>query len=191
MCILKVRLTLPARKRTDIQNHGNPSVMNRHLPHINDSPDSLLSHLAPEHTRDIHTFVSSDNWTIFGTDEDASSRTKISRHSQKTFDLDCSRLGKYRVPITNSIRERSAHAVLPSRDRVSDMAAAEGKLAMRPRPDSRWAAFQQLFAGVAAGVATAICTHPLDLIKTRMQSPKPLASFFFSVRVFGRRLIGS
>ena len=89
------------------------------------------------------------------------------------------------------VRRRSAHAILPSRVRESDMAATEGKLAMRRREDNRWAAFQQLFAGIAAGVATAICTHPLDLIKTRMQSPKPLASFFFSVRVFGRRLIGS
>jgi len=45
---------------------------------------------------------------------------------------------------------------------------------MRPRDENKWAAFQQLFAGVSAGIATTICTHPLDLIKTRMQSMSPL-----------------
>jgi hypothetical protein len=46
------------------------------------------------------------------------------------------------------------------------MAAAEGGLQKR----SRRAAFEQLFAGISAGVVTTVCTHPLDLIKTRMQS---------------------
>jgi len=38
----------------------------------------------------------------------------------------------------------------------------------------RWAAFEQLAAGISAGVVTTICTHPLDLIKTRMQSMSSL-----------------
>jgi Mitochondrial carrier protein len=49
------------------------------------------------------------------------------------------------------------------------MAAAENKV-VAVRQNNPWGAFQQLFAGVAAGVATTLCTHPLDLIKTRMQS---------------------
>jgi Mitochondrial carrier protein len=52
------------------------------------------------------------------------------------------------------------------------MAAAESKV-VAMREDNPWAAFQQLFAGVAAGVATTLCMHPLDLIKTRMQSLFP------------------
>ena len=55
----------------------------------------------------------------------------------------------------------------------SDMAAAERSITMKSSDDNKWAAFQQLFAGVSAGVATTICTHPLDLIKTRMQSTAP------------------
>jgi len=50
------------------------------------------------------------------------------------------------------------------------MAAAERSMSTVPRDENKWAAFQQLFAGVSAGIATTICTHPLDLIKTRMQS---------------------
>ena len=52
------------------------------------------------------------------------------------------------------------------------MAAAEKKVVVT-RKENPWGAFQQLFAGVAAGVATTLCTHPLDLIKTRMQSEPP------------------
>jgi len=50
------------------------------------------------------------------------------------------------------------------------MAAAERRVNTKPRNENKWAAFQQLFAGISAGVTTTICTHPLDLIKTRMQS---------------------
>jgi hypothetical protein len=50
------------------------------------------------------------------------------------------------------------------------MAAAERSMSTGARNENKWAAFQQLFAGVSAGIATTICTHPLDLIKTRMQS---------------------
>jgi hypothetical protein len=49
---------------------------------------------------------------------------------------------------------------------LKHMALAEASL---PK-NSQWAAFEQLFAGISAGVVTTICTHPLDLIKTRMQS---------------------
>jgi hypothetical protein len=50
------------------------------------------------------------------------------------------------------------------------MAAAERSVNTKLRNENKWAAFQQLFAGVSAGIVTTICTHPLDLIKTRMQS---------------------
>lgn len=51
------------------------------------------------------------------------------------------------------------------------MAAAERSINMKSRGDeNKYAAFQQLFAGISAGITTTICTHPLDLIKTRMQS---------------------
>lgn len=60
------------------------------------------------------------------------------------------------------------HAV--SSFKASDMAAAERRLGMAQGSENKWAAFQQLFAGVSAGITTTICTHPLDLIKTRMQS---------------------
>jgi solute carrier family 25 folate transporter 32 len=53
------------------------------------------------------------------------------------------------------------------------MAAAERSLNTAPRDKNKYAAFQQLFAGISAGIATTICTHPLDLIKTRMQSTPP------------------
>jgi hypothetical protein len=36
--------------------------------------------------------------------------------------------------------------------------------------DNKWSSYQQLFAGVSAGIVQTICTHPLDLIKTRLQS---------------------
>ena len=49
------------------------------------------------------------------------------------------------------------------------MAAAERNV-IGPRDENIWAPFHQLFAGMAAGVVTTVCTHPLDLIKTRMQS---------------------
>lgn len=57
-----------------------------------------------------------------------------------------------------------------------DMAATETQV-VAVREDNPWGAFQQLFAGVAAGIATTLCTHPLDLIKTRMQSPLPVISW--------------
>ena len=50
------------------------------------------------------------------------------------------------------------------------MAAAEKTVNTKPINKNKWAAFQQLFAGISAGITTTICTHPLDLIKTRMQS---------------------
>jgi solute carrier family 25 folate transporter 32 len=49
------------------------------------------------------------------------------------------------------------------------MATAERNPVMITQDKNQWAAFQQLFAGISAGVVTTICTHPLDLIKTRMQ----------------------
>jgi len=52
------------------------------------------------------------------------------------------------------------------------MAAAE-RNAIKPRGENRYFAFQQLFAGVVAGVVTTVSTHPLDLVKTRMQSMFP------------------
>jgi solute carrier family 25 folate transporter 32 len=57
------------------------------------------------------------------------------------------------------------------------MATAERSSVMASRDNNRRAPFEQLFAGVSAGIVTTICTHPLDLIKTRMQGiqdPKPL-----------------
>jgi hypothetical protein len=49
------------------------------------------------------------------------------------------------------------------------MAAAEKIEPTTATERHKWAAFQQLFAGIAAGVVTTVSTHPLDLIKTRMQ----------------------
>ena len=43
---------------------------------------------------------------------------------------------------------------------------------MDPKESRRWAAVEQLFAGISAGVVTTICTHPLDLIKTRLQGTR-------------------
>jgi solute carrier family 25 (mitochondrial folate transporter), member 32 len=55
------------------------------------------------------------------------------------------------------------------------MATAERNSVMTTQNTNRWAAFQQLFAGISAGVVTTVCTHPLDLIKTRMQGiPKQI-----------------
>ena len=53
---------------------------------------------------------------------------------------------------------------------LSNMAAAERSIDMQQQDENKWAALQQLFAGMSAGIATTVCTHPLDLIKTRMQS---------------------
>jgi len=44
---------------------------------------------------------------------------------------------------------------------------------MEKQKPRRWAAFEQLFAGISAGVVATICTHPLDLIKTRLQGIHP------------------
>jgi Mitochondrial carrier protein len=50
------------------------------------------------------------------------------------------------------------------------MATAKGNGAINGQAKKhKWAAFQQLFAGISAGVVTTVCTHPLDLIKTRLQ----------------------
>jgi len=67
------------------------------------------------------------------------------------------------------------------------MAAAERSMNAISTNENKWAAFQQLFAGVSAGIATAVCTHPLDLIKTRMQSP-PAPSDSANIQLIGMQL---
>lgn len=49
------------------------------------------------------------------------------------------------------------------------MAAAEKNKAINMADKNKWAAFQQFFAGISAGVVTTVSTHPLDLVKTRLQ----------------------